>query len=60
MAQADREGHTEDAIRLHKASLEIKIRVCGEMSVQAALSNNELGECDLQTQKLDWTLQSRP
>ena len=52
-AQADREGRTEDAISLQKSAVAIKIRVCGEASVQAALSYNELGGFYLQTHNLD-------
>lgn len=47
------EGRTEDAISLQKSAVAIKIRVCGEASVQAALSYNELGGFYLQTHNLD-------
>ena len=52
-SQADREGRTEDAIRRHKSGLDIKIRLCGEASVQAALSYNALGELYMQTHNWD-------
>lgn len=51
--QAEHEGRFEEAIRLHKLALEIKVRICGEASVQAAVTYNGLGECYLQTQNLD-------
>lgn len=56
--QAEHEGRFEEAIRLHKLALEIKVRICGEASVQAAVTYNGLGECYLQTQNLDAAEQS--
>ncbi|KAL3140190.1 hypothetical protein ABBQ38_004466 [Trebouxia sp. C0009 RCD-2024] len=52
-SQAERDGRAEDAIRLHKSGLDIKIRLCGEASVQAALSYNSLGELYMQTHNWD-------
>ena len=41
--EAQRSGRVDEAVCLQRASLDIKSRSCGENSVQAALSFNELG-----------------
>ena len=51
--QADRAGDLEQAIQLQNRSLEIKIQLFGDRSIQAALSFNELGELYLRSNNLE-------
>lgn len=51
--QADRAGNLEQAIQLQNRSLEIKIQLFGERSIQAGLSFNELGEFYLRSNNLE-------
>lgn len=51
--QAEHQGRLHDAVCQYKLALDIKIRVGGEASVQAAMTYNELGECYPRQQNLD-------
>ena len=51
--EADRAANVEQAIQCLNRSLEIKIQLFGERSIQAALSFNELGESYLRSNDLE-------
>ena len=45
--QADAAGNVAQSIQLHNQAAALKVQVCGEESVQAAVSFNGIGECYL-------------
>ena len=45
--QAEAAGNVAQAIQLHNQAAALKVQVCGEESVQAAVSFNGSGECYL-------------